>query len=450
MLVLVASGCAHPLFRRSAPRVAIHSVELTNASGRSVSIDVLALEVMRSADVYAITVAQTVDDLAAKPDATPKIRLEAAQWKLGQATAAFIDATGVNPVLNALDLVVLATISRMVVEQLGLGQGPVQPLLETHRQLETNAWATVDRVLSPAQQQELMGMIVEWHSRHPNQRYVAIARFRELAAVVGKLSRTGPSPPGTLLGLLYLDPFAGLDPTAEAIQATRQWGERAMYYGQRLPMLLSWQAQLLGLQLAAQPESKQVLGDAERFSRSMEAFAQVADQLPKVVDEQRKAGIQQILEGLASERTNWLAGLASEDPKARGLLTEARETLNAASDTAASTGAAIGSLHEFVRYVSPPKTNTLPTATNSHPFNVLDYGAAASQVGVAAKDLNGLLVNLNGSAPVLSRQITGDAEQLINRAFWLGLALILVFLVGVVLAALAYRTLAARQPPTRT
>ena len=48
---------------------------------------------------------------------SPDARIDALRWKLGQATAAWVDASGVNPVLNMLDLVVLATMSRMVVEQ---------------------------------------------------------------------------------------------------------------------------------------------------------------------------------------------------------------------------------------------------------------------------------------------------------------------------------------------
>ena len=139
-----------------------------------------------------------------------------------------------------------------------------------------------------------------------------------------------------------------------------------MYYTQRMPTLLNWQVQLLSLQLVNQPESKQILSDAERLTRSTEAFAQVADQLPKLVNDQREAAIKQILDGVAAERTNLLAGLAAEEQKARALLVEARQTLDAGNGMAVSVQATIKSLDEFVRYVSPP-TPTHAASTNSSP-----------------------------------------------------------------------------------
>ena len=51
---------------------------------------------------------------------TPEVRLAALQWKLGQATSAYTDATGQNPAVNALDMLVLVTVSRMVMEDYGV------------------------------------------------------------------------------------------------------------------------------------------------------------------------------------------------------------------------------------------------------------------------------------------------------------------------------------------
>ena len=229
-----------------------------------------------------------------------------------------------------------------------------------------------------------------------------------------------------------------------AIQETRQLAERAMYYAQRMPTLLNWQVQLLSLQLTSQPEARQMLADANRLTLSTEAFAKVADQLPGLVNDQREAGIKQILDGLANERTNLLAGLAAEEGKARQLLVEARQTLDAGSGMADSVSASIKTLDEFVRYVSPPQTNPAAAAANRHAFNVLDYGTAAGQVGSAARDLGALLTAVNQSAPEIARlrqDTTADAERMLHRAFWLGLALILILLAGAVLAGLAYRLL---------
>ena len=217
-----------------------------------------------------------------------------------------------------------------------------------------------------------------------------------------------------------------------------------MYYTQRMPTLLNWQAQLLALQLAVQPEAKQILADADRLTRATEAFARVADQMPQLVNDQREAAIRQILDGVASERTNLLVSLASEEHKARALLAEARQTLEAGSGMAVSVQAAVKSLDEFVRLVSP-ETNRAPAATNSKPFDVLDYGQAAGQIGQMAQELQQVLAGLKQATPELSRlrqDATADLQRVVWQAFWLGLGLILVLLAGGVLAGLGYRALA--------
>ncbi len=122
-----------------------------------------------------------------------------------------------------------------------------------------------------------------------------------------------------------------------------------------------------------------------------------------------------------------------------------RQTLNAGGDAAASINAAIQSLTEFVRYVSPTNASPASVITNSRPFNVLDYGKAASQIGNATRDLNTLLTTMDQSTPQLARlgqQTADDANGVVNHAFWRGLILILVLLVGSVVAGLTYRILA--------
>jgi hypothetical protein len=284
-------------------------------------------------------------------------------------------------------------------------------------------------MLKPAQQQELRDLIQDWRQKNPHQRYVGAVRFREFATALGRMPTQGTAAPTSIFSLLYLDPLAGLDPTAAAIQETHQLGERAMYYTQRMPMLLSWQTEVLAYQLAAQPESVQVLSNADQLASSAEMFARTAQQLPQLINDQRQAAIQQLLDGLRSQQT------------------DVRQTLNAGGDAATAINGAIKSLDAFVRYVSAPNTNKTTVATNSRPFNVLDYGQAAGQVGAAARDLNALLTTINQSTPQLAQlrqQTTADANRVVDHAFRRGLILILVLLIGSVVAGLTYRILASK------
>jgi hypothetical protein len=447
-LALAASGCALLPPRHARNEAKIQFVEGQGGTRKgAVPVDVLQGEVMREADQYAAAAAQACDDLAAQV-AGPEARATAQRWKLSQATAAFVNAAGPKPTVNALDMVVLATLSRMVVEDHVVKEqiGPsARPLLETHRKLETNAWAVANKILTVEQRQELTDLIQEWREKNPTQRYVSAVRFREFVVALGRSPVQEKSKPNSLLGLFYLDPLAGLDPTARAIEETRLLGERAVFYAERMPMLLSWQAELLAYQLAVQPEAREMLADAARISKSAEALGKTAEQLPKVVNEQREAALKQFFEGVATERSNILASLVSEEKKARDLLAELHQTLNSGAEMAIAVNVAVKSLDAFVHYVSPPETNQTAVATNSQPFNVLDYGKAASQVGAMARDLNTLLTSVNQTTPQmaqLGQQAGADAERVLHHAFRLGLVLILVLLLGSVLAGLAYRFLA--------
>jgi hypothetical protein len=51
-----------------------------------------------------------------------------------------------------------------------------------------------------------------------------------------------------------VDPTAGLDPAVREITSTRLFAERSLFTTQRMPFLLRFQAELLGRQLASQPE----------------------------------------------------------------------------------------------------------------------------------------------------------------------------------------------------
>jgi hypothetical protein len=351
------TGCSSVLFHSSPPKAQVGSLQRGTNVPESVTVAVLQAQVMRFADTYVAIIAQACDDVTANTT-NPDLRLAVLQWKVGQATSAYTDATGQNPALNALDMLVLVTMARMVVEDYGVKTygDDVLPLLDKQRELETDAWTLAEGVLRPAQQQELRDLIQAWRAKNPHQRFIGPIRFRELVTAVGKTPTQATTGPTSLFSLLYLDPLAGLDPTAAAIQETREMGERAMFYTQRMPQLLSWQTEVLAYQLAEQPESRQVLSNAQQLASSAQSFARTTEQLPQLVNDQRQAAIQQIFDGLNSNSADM------------------RQTLGAGGEAAAAINTAIKSLDEFVRYVSPTNTGPVSASTSSRPFNVLDYG----------------------------------------------------------------------------
>jgi hypothetical protein len=444
VLALAAAGSGCVKMPTSRPKAQVKSFQPKTEEIRSITPTDLQSDVMRFADEYSMVIAQAAEDFATRLG-TFEARQAAVRIKLGQATAAVVNAAGQNSVINALDLVVLSTMSRMVAEDYlvkeRFGAG-AEPLAETSRRLETNAWSLVQNVLKPEQREELREMIRVWRLNNPNQRFVGIVRFREFAEAIGQSPKQGSFKPTSVFGLLFLDPMSGLDPTLRAVEETRYLAERALYYGQRMPILLSWQAEFLALQLADQPAARQVLTNADQLTASLEVFAKTAEELPRIINQQSEATIKQFFAGIAVERSNILATLAFEEKTTRGLLTEARGTLDSAN-------AAIQSLESFVRYVTPPKTNagTEIVKTNSRPFNVLDYGTAAGQIGGMAREINTLLTAVNQAMPPtaqLGQRAAANIESAMWHGFRLGAILILILLAGAVVAGLSYRILVSK------
>jgi hypothetical protein len=322
----------------------------------------------------------------------------------------------------------------------------------THVDLEKSAWALVGSFLTPEQVGELKSLVEEWRHANPNERNVTGARFREFALNLGKFSASGArQKPTSIFSMLYLDPFAGLDPTTVAIDQTRELAERMTAYAERLPTLVRWQAELLALQIAQQPAPRDLSADLGRTSRSIESLSKTAEGIPALVDAQRQAAIDQFFGGVTAQREAMLAELDAREGRMRTLLAQLRETMNAGGQMGESLTGTVKSLDAFVRYVSPPKDHNAPPSTGK-PFDPLDYGKAASQVGAMARDLNGLLASAGSTAPALgkiSASAGDDMKRVVDHAFWMGVLLIAVLLVGWVLARLAYRSLELRMGRAR-
>ena len=394
---------------------------------------------MRFADNYAAVVAHAADEFSMEA-AHPAARRAATNWKLEQATAAYIDASGPSAVINALDMVVLASASRLVMEDSVTNKpfgAEAQALLEIHRTLETNAWLLASSVIKPDQQQELRDIIHEWRRKNPQLRSVAGLRFREFMSAFSKTRERASSSPTSLFSLLFLDPMASMDPTTAAIEEARNTAERAMYYTQRMPTLLNWQVELLAYDLAVQPETKQMLEDTARFSKASEAFAKTAEELPKVISREREAAIQQILDGLAPEERKAKELLA----EARKLAGEARETVVAGDAAAVSIKDAIATLDNFVRSVTP----TNGSVAKGRPFEVLDYGAAAREIGAAARDLNALFNAADAARfSQLAKNTADESRAVVDHAYRRLLTLLLALVAAILLARLVHRFLAGR------
>lgn len=429
-VVALASGCSV----LQAPQKVVNAVVPGMDGSKQPDPAELQIQIQRFTDDYLSRTSQSLDEYAKKVG-TEQSRITSLQLKLA-ATASIISiASGPNPNVNLLDLVSAATLTRMMIEDYWLKTpdgAAFQPWLENSRYLETNAWQLAASVLKPAQVSELRAGINHWYKHNPELQMGFLARPHEFASMVRSDAQKARGV-DSVFNLMNLDPTAGLDPAVREVTRTRLFAERAMFTVQRMPFLLRWQVELLGYELVGLPEVRQIVTNSTRLSLSAEGISRTAAELPDRITEERKA---------------ILLALQEQEGKLRDLAAEVDRTLASGAKMSDSLNTTITTFDGLMKRfgVGEPNTNSAPD-TNSAPFNILDYGKVADQIGGMAKDLNTLLTSANQSVTQVTRlsdEATARVDRVVDRAFHRGVMLIVIFLVGAVLAGLIYRALARR------
>jgi hypothetical protein len=394
--------------------------------------------VMRFADEYVGRIAVPIRNLQASTD-NAEDRLAAQNWLLSQATAAYIIASGPSPVVNTVDMIVLAILSRMVIDEAWVkarfGERAV-PVRDEYGRLQPLALTLAQDVLTPAQLAELQKVIMEWHAQNPHVTAIAYLRFSHITSTLTQATPGGASgAPSGLFGLLGLDPFSGLDPAVREIAQTRELGERTVYYAQRLPNLLDMQVERLTYEFATMPETKRLLANADKVAAAASATGSVVGELPGLIDREREAAIRQFMEGLTVETAH-----------TRDLVVQLRGALEAGTATSNSLNTAIHSFDQLVAGFEKPKASG-QSQSPSRPFDITEYTAAAAEITRAAHELEGLIAGIERGTPALDATAGRAAttlQEVIDHAYRRMIELIGLLLLGGFGAALAYRGITRR------
>jgi hypothetical protein len=429
--LLAAVGCS--TVQRLTPR--------EESKVRAAQLQELQLKVMRFADDYTGRISDPIAklDLQSTP---PEVRLRAHNWRVSQATAAYTIASGANPTINALDMVVLATLSRMVVEDRLLEDygERARVLLDAHRHLEQQSWSLVDGVLNAEQAKEVRAAIDRWRAENQTTRSVAQVRFADFAALElrrGKEQQESNS----LFGFIGLDPLSNLDPAVRELEQTRQLAERTIYYLQRAPSLLDMEIERLVYQLAAMPEAERTLANIDRLSLAAEAMGQLSARAPEIIASERHAII-----------TELTSALHAEQDRLQPLLVNVRDVLNAGTQTSQSVTGTVTALDAFIARFQSDEVVPANSSTPKRPFDITEYAATARDLAAAAERVQALLVQLNTSSKDVervTRAATQEVNGIIDHVFKLAIVLILVLGFVAVLCALLYRYWSPRLPSVR-
>lgn len=427
-LVCLAGGCS---------TISQHMPAQREAAARAEQLQQTQLRVMRFADEYAGRVREATAGFQATQK-TPGERLAVQGWKVQQCESAYTIASGPNALVNALDMVVLATLSRMVIEDVWMKEGRAErarPVLDVHQSLEERAWRLLEGLLTEAQSAQLREVIAEWRQQHPEVRFVAYIHFTDFAKSVGAPKPGEERSSGNLFSMLGLDPFKSLDPAVREIAQTRELAERTIFYMQRMPGLLDMQIEKLTYTLAVMPETKALLADLNRASLVGSAADRVAETFPDVIARERQALISQLMQEIDSRRE--MVGSLSG---------ELRSMLEAGTETSNSLHATLETLDRITaRYAA--KGGPADAGLKGPPFDIRDYTQMIRELSTTTRDLNALAQSVDSTLPAVRRatqDAAGTLEQVMNHFFLQLLLLVVVTVVLITLAALAYRALAVR------
>jgi methyl-accepting chemotaxis protein len=398
---------------------------------RAAHLQELQLKVMRFADDYTGRLRDALSMLDVQ-SAAPDVRLVAHNWRVSQATAAYTIASGPNPTINALDMVVLATLSRTVVEdQWKQTSGPLaQALLQAHRDLEQQSWSLVKDFMDAERTKQLHELIDRWRAENPTARAVAQVRFADFSAL--ELQRGSESHGGgSLFAFIGLDPLSNLDPAVRELAQTRQLAERTIYYLQRAPALLDMEIERLVYQLAAMPEVERTLTGVDRVSFAAQGVGELAARAPAIIASERQAIIADLTKALNAQQE-----------RLQPLLVNVRDVLNAGTQTSQSLTGTVAALDALIARMQPDEPEPASAATAKRPFDITEYTATVRELGTAAERLQSLLAQLDTSSKgveQITRAATQDMNRVIDHAFRRALLLIVVLGLVATVSALLYR-----------
>jgi hypothetical protein len=361
------------------------------------------------ADSYVGTITGAVNELQAS-EPTPKVRTWAQQLKVFVATTAYAVATRPNPQVGLIEMTANIDVQRLIwtgglaEERFGERSGPI---IKAYDEIDAQAWATLGRVFSPRQLDLLRDGIQRWIAAHPHYHWLpfvdlpALARYRDVSLL---------STPGTLRVLA---------PVAEASRAAmelRLLGERSLFLAQRLPFMLESTTELSLYRSLATPEARTMLDSTQVFASTAEEMAGVVEQLPNA----------ELVRGTVAELNETLRESGPLLATMRGVVSDLNETLGSAD-----------------RLLAPFQTPAVGGGPPERTFDANQYTTVFRELGNSVRELNELLLNtkalvtssevsdrLNQMQDVSSKgvaRIATQGDRWIDRVFWRGVVLVIVF-----------------------
>jgi hypothetical protein len=312
---------------------------------------------------------------------------------------------------------------------------------------EQDGWSLLQRHLTPDQVEAARKVLDRWRTEFPKLTPHTLLELPNFQGLLEHERKAGlDANLSNLLGLVRIDPLAGLEPMARQVELSRMLGQRALYFAGRVQRLVSAEMELRLLQARGTDEMRQVLANMDQVSASLARFAATGENLQQIVREEREAAVKQVSEELSAQRAGLVEDLARSEEPLVALLEHSQATLDSAAQTSAAISGFLETLDRFLenRASDEPEGEPAPPPPDApppRPFDVREYGEAiaqlgtsAEQLGIAATEITELLAQLDQRLPHVQQVLDETAAR---GSATIDRALAGVLLVGLVLIAAA-------------
>jgi hypothetical protein len=390
-----------------------------DAQWQRINPGMLQQDLMSFSDRFGTATADAYDLLADSATSYEAKRMAMGR-KTGTLMAAVNNAVNENPIVGLMDMLVLVTLVRQSSEDLwftNMFGDDAAKTVAVLRAQENDVWSVASRYFTPSQLAELRAAIDRWRRDNPDQRYVAMVRLSDFPGARSS-SGTGSKTPGSIFGLLFMDPFSSLDPAVREVERSRETVERMFYYMRRMPWMVSWETEAMSNRALGAPPIRRFLEDTSRFTAATTRFADAAHEVPDSINkfpqfltEERQRAVEQLSQKVAEQR----------DAAVR----------QATQAVAAERDAAIRQLNDAV---------------------TVQRDAAMRQVaGALAAERDASLAGVNTLVQSQRERLALDVDaattRLVNRLFWAQIEVVVTAVVLTTIALLAYRRLCPANRP---
>jgi len=372
------------------------SERATNLDSATRSAGQLQQAVMDFSDQYVSALWLAFDEYI-KNETDPVKRTNAQKWKVMLGATSMTIAGSSDPREALLDMTVFISAGKWAVDRHWIPEvfgEPAAPLRALYREMNRKIWVEAAKVLTPAQQSDLRSLITAWEETDPPRNQLLDVRLRNLDGVVLSNFAEVRSARGLRASIQHL---------LGKVDQSLLYGERVLFYMERVPRMLAQQSDL-------------TIDRVADFS----GLSAMAANLPRQITDalQDKEGV---------------AGKA---------LPEIRSSLESAERLSLTLQQTFDSV------------NLLVTKIEALPFERDDYAQAWQQTSTALTQLTGFVTGLNqlldgatAAGPEgtrLAHMVDERADRLLDKAFQRGLILIGVFFGGVLVSLLVARAIFRR------